>query len=182
MNVTELQQYFNLCTHKKNYQDIECLNIVGDSKSYLTWEKIQSLVCWSGKTIVDMGCYHGYFSFKAEQMGVKSVLGLDHNKILLDMANKIKSVLNSGCEFKYWTNTDVIPNSDILLCLNILHYFNNQEDILQQITTQEVIFEIDKELLPLIQRYLKIKKCFDSHRNSWHTTYPNRFILLAQKI
>jgi len=50
-------------------------------KHYDIWkriEKVMTKVDFSGKSVLDIGCWDGYWSFMAERMGAKSVLATDN--------------------------------------------------------------------------------------------------------
>jgi len=60
--------------------------------------------------------------------------------------------------------------------MNVLHHFKGkQELVLSKMDCKQVIFEINKEEIPLISKYFKIIKEVKSHR-------PNRTILLGEKL
>jgi len=164
-----------------NYQDIECINHIGYAKSYLSWENFFNLITWKNKTVVDIGCNTGYFTFKAEKEGAQAI-GLDKNNQFLIIANLIKEVTNSKVTFKTWTDDQPLPKSDILLCLNVLHHLKDKKTFLNTIQSKQVIFEIDKEDYDLIENIFNILVCKPSHRASFHTPgKANRFVILATK-
>lgn len=194
LNKPIFKQYLDLIDpYDQFYQDIEVINYIGYSKSYLTWERIQNLVDWKDKRIIDLGCNHGYFSFKVNKAGAKKVTGLDCNKNVLDTieiiywlmdygypveqydCNRMKySTCNPILSFKYWESNDDITECDIILCLNVLHHFTNPELTLRQMKCKQAIFEINITDLPLVEKYFKIIKQIESHR-------PNRTIILGEK-
>ena len=170
---------FDIKLYDKYYQDIECINFVGYSKSHKTWENIKDLVDWKDKIIVDMGCYHGYFSFKAEKMGAKEVTGLEKWESVMDTAMLIKHMIRSKVNFQIWEGGEPTPNADITLVLNMLHHTKDQEKTLQNINTKLAIFEVEKTQVNLIKKYFKILKEVESHRVD---PGQNRTILLGEKI
>jgi len=164
-----------------NYQDIECINYIGYAKSYLSWENLFNLVEWKDKTVVDIGCNSGYFSFKAEKEGAQ-VIGLDRENQYLIIANLIKEVIGSKAILREWVDGQPLPDSDILLCLNVFHHLKDKTKFLRAIKSKQVIFEIDKEDYDLVEKYFKILVCKPSHRASFHTPgQANRFVILATK-
>ena len=164
-----------------NYQDIECIKYIGYAKSYLSWENLFNLVEWKDKTVVDIGCNTGYFTFKAEKEGAQ-VIGLDRENQYLIIANLIKEVIGSKVTLKNWSDGQPIPESDILLCLNVFHHLKDKTKFLNAIQSKQVIFEIDKEDYNLVEKYFKILVCKPSHRASFHTPgQANRFVILATK-
>jgi len=165
--------------HDKFYQDIECIDFIGYSKSYQTWEHIKDLIDWKEKTVIDLGCYHGYFSFKAEQMGVSKITGLEKWDSVLEIAKLIKHILQSKVDFQIWDAGQETPDADIALVLNILHHTMDIEKTLQNINAKIAIFEIEKDQAELIKKYFTITKEIESHRVD---ATQNRIILLGEKI
>lgn len=175
MNIEEFKQKFFKLHYEKDYQDIECINFVGLSNSYITWEDIKDLVDWKNKFIVDIGCFHGYFSFKAESLGA-TCLGLDKSSLFLQTAKDIKEVIGSKVEFKEWEDTQDLPNCDITLCLNVFHYFKDQEGFLKKIKSNLVIFKVNDDNVDIIKKYFNILSIKDSIH--YHFT---RKVILGEK-
>ena len=169
-------------TYDRWYQDIEYLNHVGYAESWRTWANIKDLVDWKDKVVVDIGCFHGYFCFKAEQMGARAITGVDKNLEVLTTTRMLGGLLDSKCAFVEGEASSGIPSSDILLCLNMFHHIQYKESFLEKICANKIIFEIDKENLRGIQDYCNILVQKPSHRPSAHTgDVPNRLVLLAER-
>jgi len=182
MDKIEFRQYMNGLSYDKYYQDIEYIDFIGYANSWKSWENIKDLVDWRGKSVIDVGCFHGYYCFKAEKAGAINVIGIDKNEETLKVTRLLASLMNSKCTFINITANDILPDTDILLCLNMFHYIPDQEAFLKTIKAQLVIFEIDKEDLPKIEKYYCIITKIDSHRPSFYTQdRPNRWVLLAKK-
>ena len=76
-----LRDRFNTVTYDKNYQNIDILGIVGYDNSAPTWSKITSFpITWNGATVIDLGCFHGYFSIRAKEAGASRVIGLEQSR------------------------------------------------------------------------------------------------------
>ena len=170
---------FDPKVYDKFYQDIECINFIGYSKSYETWSRIKDLVDWKNKTVIDLGCYHGYFSFKAEQQGASNVTGLEMHSSVLDITRMIKHMNQSKANFQIWECGRPTPEADIALVLNILHHAKNIDETLQNINAKIVIFEIEKRQVEDVERYFKITKEIESHRVDDN---QSRIILLGEKL
>jgi SAM-dependent methyltransferase len=181
MDKESFKIYLDKQTYDKNYQDIECLDLKGYSESHKTWETIKSLVDWTGKSVSDLGCFHGYFCFKIEQSGAKTVYGLEGHPTVgaqvLETANIIKEMNGSKVEFVHWNanSEDLVPECDIILCMNCLHHFANQDKVLSRFKCKQVIFEVNENQLGLIKKYFTITKTVQSHRK-------DRTILLGEPI
>ena len=178
-------KYLNYQTYDKYYQDIECIDFIGYSKSYISWENIKSLIevesslqllDWKNKIVVDLGPFHGYFCFKIEKEGAKEVFGLEKYDDVLTMTSLIKKINGSRVTFKQWNSGESIPKCDIVLCMNVLHHFTQQDEVLKEISQKcsQVIFEINKTQIYLIKKYFIIDKEVVSHREG-------RVMLLCHK-
>lgn len=173
-----LINYLDTLSYDKFYQDIECVNFIGYSNSFKTWDNIKTLVSWKDKIVIDLGCFHGYFSFKVEKEGAKEVIGLDNSEYILKTTNIIKKIMKSNVNFLQWEGGNETPNADIALILNMLHHTQNNEKTLQNIKTKLAIFEVEKSQIELIEKYFKIINKIDSHRVD---KTQNRVILVGKK-
>lgn len=160
------------------YQDIEILKMIGYSRSLLTWKRLKNITTWAGKTVLDVGCFHGYFSFKIEESGALKVIGLEKSGTVLKTTRLLAEIIGSQAEFHEWTGGDDYPDCDTILFLNVIHHFGDREmqrKALAKIKAgTEVIFEINKDQIPLIEELLTIKRSMSSHRK-------NRLVCLAEK-
>ena len=175
INKKDFKNYLDTLTYDKLYGDIKCINFKGYSQSEKSWESIKDLVDWWGKHVIELGCFHGYFSFQINKQDTV-VTGLDCNENIINTTKFINWLEESHVSFKCWTGGEDIPCCDIILCMNVLHHFKGkQELVLSKMDCKQVIFEINKEEIPLISKYFKIIKEVKSHR-------PNRTILLGERI
>ena len=176
----DLKDYINLLTYDKYYQDIECINFVGYAQSFKTWENIKDLVDWKGKTVADLGCFHGYFAFKVAKAGAKRVVGMDISQTVLDTTNIINEIEGNIIETKIWAGgQEVSKEFDVSLCLNLIHHFPNIREALNNIKSKIVIFEANSNLVDEISKEFKIIKRMKSHRGDINNI--PRIILLCEK-
>lgn len=150
--------------HNRFYHTIELpyrVSISGDADREETWKVIFSNVKFEGKKVLDIGCYHGYFSFKARQVGATKITGLDYDKKVLYYAEKINDLWGYNVKFllKDMEKYKVTEKYDIVLCLNVINYFKNLKDIMDNLFSvgKIIIVETTKE-------YLKILKNIKTHK------------------
>lgn len=156
--------YLETLKYDKKYQDIDCVDFKGYTSSYKTWENIKDLVDWKDKKIVDLGCFHGYFTFKVAKSGGIAT-GYDINPDVLRTTSYINIIEGDIIKTKRWCAGDEVPNEfDITLCLNVLHYFPDIDLGLQNIKTEYVLFEINNNLEENVIKYFDIIKRVSSHR------------------
>jgi len=158
-----------------NYQDMEELNFIGYSESYRTWEKIQGLIPWEGRRVIDLGCFHGYYSFKVEECGA-IVHGFDRSAVGLETARMLNDMKGNRVVFRQWKAGEEIPECDVIMCLNVLHHFGDssfQEVVLSKMKCEVALFEINKAQESMVKRYFQTIQRYKSHRD-------NRVILVAR--
>jgi len=110
------------------YQTIELDTgrlISGFKRCWTTWDKIQSFgIEWRNKSVIDLGCFCGYFCFKMEEAGVSKVMGLDRDIKGLIIANAIAERKGSDCLFSqanvFEKRATIDYTCDILLVQNII--------------------------------------------------------------
>ncbi len=149
--------------HDWKYQDIEVLNMTGYSDSGKTWDRIRDLVEWRGKKVLDLGCFHGYFCFKVEDAGGLAQ-GFDRSAAVLGVARRINEVRGGHVVFREWAGGDDLPECDVVLCLNVLHHFPDQEKSLSKMLCRQAIFEIKTECRAAVESCFTVTKELDSHR------------------
>ncbi len=101
-----------------------------------------------GKSVMDIGCWDGYFSFMAERRGAERVLGLDDTAYRwggMDGFNYLKSHFQSEVEWKrgsvYELPAEVF---DIVLCYGVLYHINDPFTAATncfQVARETVVFE-----------------------------------------
>jgi len=159
--------------HDWKYQDIEILDFVGYSESHETWKRIRDLVDWKGKRVHDLGCFHGYFCFKAEDAGAEAV-GLDRSPSVLEIARAINDLRGGRAAFREWKGGDDLPAGDVVLCLNVLHHFADQDLAVSRMRCREAVFEINAACRPVVEKYFEVVREVSSHRK-------DRVILLCAR-
>jgi len=174
MNKEVFKIRLNELKYDKFYQDIEYIDFKGYSKSYETWERIKGIVDWKDKKVADLGCFHGYFSFKIAELG-GDVVAMDRSPDVLETTEILNEVYGNPIKTQVWVGGDLVPNSfDISLCLNVLHHFGDEEKALNNIKSKLAIFETKYDQTFLISQYFDITKKVQSHR-------VGRIILLGER-
>lgn len=93
-------------------------------EEYVLW-KASVLQSCQEKTVLDVGCQEGYFSFLMEQKGAKSVYSLDYEKSWKPCFENVKKILNSNCEFQQSDLYDVQGTFDVTLCLDVYYHIDD---------------------------------------------------------
>jgi SAM-dependent methyltransferase len=76
-----------------------------------------------GKTVLDVGCNSGMYSFECERLGAQRVVGIDVNRKRLRQAVTLKEILRSRVEFRNMSLYDApsLGTLDYVLCIAVLH-------------------------------------------------------------
>ena len=175
MTPQEFSTHLHAQAYDKLYQDIQCIGLVGYSKSHKSWTRLQSIIEWKGLSVIELGCFHGYFCFRAEQAGATKVVGLDILENVLKTTREIAKLEGSAvATFQQWNDTQEIPAGDVTLCLNSLHHFSDPLGCLQRIRSQRAIFEVNIGQTEMISSVFEIESQRPSHRKK-------RTIILGRK-
>jgi SAM-dependent methyltransferase len=81
----------------------------------------------SGKSVLDIGPFNGFFCFEALKRGASSALGLEMDPSRVRQATQIADCLGLPAQFQLADiETDAIEaQHDYVLCLNVLHHLRN---------------------------------------------------------
>ena len=97
----------------------------------------------SGKTVLDIGCNEGFFSFDAERRGAKKVVAIDKSSDARDKFHLIKELMHSKVEFRFADllelNPDELGKFDIVFFLSVFHHLRYPFQVLDR------IFELTRE-------------------------------------
>ena len=98
----------------------------GFTKSHVSWASIQQLgVSFFNRTVCDIGCFHGYFSFQIERCGASKVVGYEPNDEAREEAMKIKSATGFNTELidrEFGGDGFFDREFDVGVALNMLHW------------------------------------------------------------
>jgi 2-polyprenyl-3-methyl-5-hydroxy-6-metoxy-1,4-benzoquinol methylase len=158
------KRHLDACTYDKKYQDIEYIDFIGYSSSYKTWDAIKDLIDWKDKRVADLGCFHGYFSFKIARLGGK-VVAMDRAPEVLATTDILNEVYGNIIETRRWVGGELVSSDfDVALCLNVLHHFGDEEKALKNIKSKWAIFEVKYDQRFLISQYFMAIRKIQSHR------------------
>ena len=111
------------------------------------WNRILNLVgrdFFYEKTVIDVGCSEGYFSFEAANFA-KDVTGVDLDPIRIERANLIKRFKNkNNCNFFCKDCNELTEKKfNVAFALGLIHRIENPIGFLRSITdiTDEIIIE-----------------------------------------
>jgi tRNA (mo5U34)-methyltransferase len=111
------------------------------------WQTIQKLLPHDlkGKTVLDVGCNGGFYSFEAKRRGATRVLGVDGQRQHVRQGLFVRSVLGLDVEFRRLNVYELTPQTvgqfDITLALGLLYHLKHP------ILALENLYQITKELL-----------------------------------
>lgn len=123
----------------------------------------------SGKTILDIGCNEGFFSFDVEKRKAKKILAIDKSSVAMEKFNLIKSIFNSKVEFQKKEILELNPSEigkfDIVFFLSVFHHLRYPFMVLDRIYELtrgyalmefvEAIPERDEHLSALVRKMSK---------------------------
>lgn len=124
----------------------------GKSATHNTLLKLNLPDDLTGKRVLDIGAWDGYFSFEAEKRGAKEVLAIDNyyrleNNVESSGFEVAKKILNSNVKYKKLDVYDISPEQigcfDLVLFLGVLYHLKHP------LLALEKIYSITKELLIL---------------------------------
>jgi 2-polyprenyl-3-methyl-5-hydroxy-6-metoxy-1,4-benzoquinol methylase len=116
-----------------SYQRVEVKgDVIRDGRvgSLITWENTRnSGISLYNKSVCDIGCFNGYFSFKAEEAGAREVTGFDADAPAIETCNKLKELRESNCQFvgrRFGNDWFFDKKYDVIMSFNMLHHVRKQ--------------------------------------------------------
>lgn len=139
------------------------------------------------KSIIDIGCYDGFYLTKLSRLKFKKIVGLEPKKKNIIKGREIRKFLKieePDIEFIEGdlSNSNINNKFDIVLCLGVLHHVPDHNEILKKLSniTSELLFldfrviqnELVKkneilfkaEMLDIIYKFKKKKIAFSFHK------------------
>lgn len=117
---------------KFDYQPIPWIGIktagVRGKATVQRWRVIRNGIISNDKSIKDIGCSVGYFCISASKKLKMYSIGIDTKSRFLRIANNsMPEEVLGRCNFINMlideTNVDILPNTDVTLCLSIWHHW-----------------------------------------------------------
>jgi tRNA (mo5U34)-methyltransferase len=82
----------------------------------------------SGKSVLDIGCNAGFYSFEMKRRGASRVLGIDHDQRYLDQARFAAEVLGVDVEFRLgevWDVAALGERFDLVIFMGVLYHLRH---------------------------------------------------------
>ncbi len=163
--VDELLDWIHKTSHDPNYQAIELDGETiqsGYMQSDVLWQQIKKLgIRWQSKTVCDLGCFNGYFSFAVEREGAHKVVAYDRDDAVGKVFARLSLLNKSQCVFVGADLSQGLPPGeffDVALLLNSLHHIMEKStdggrDFLDGvfIRANEVVAVVNQEHVPLLE-------------------------------
>ncbi len=100
---------------------------------------------FAGKTVLDIGCNAGFYSFVAKLRGASSVLGLDLQRHYIDQALLMRQILGIDVDFRQVDGhalDERLGSFDIVINTGVIYHLQNPMDFLTKIAaiTRETMY------------------------------------------
>jgi len=133
----------------------------------------------AGKSVLDIGCNSGMYSFACERLGARRVVGIDLNEKRLQQARTLKEILGSQVEFRRLSLHEAVGlgRFDYVLCIAVLHETTDligALNVLKQIVTAELFLEIALWKPPILRHWPLAR--VEQNKRGW-TLLPTRRLL-----
>lgn len=116
---------------------------------------------FAGKSVLDVGCNAGFFSFKAAERGADHVCGIDYNERYIEQAKFANEVRGDNVDFRVGSVEKLRAlgrQFDITLCIGLLYHVKDLLGGIREIahmTREMAIIESaihnDNDKLPLVR-------------------------------
>ncbi len=152
---------------------------VGMSDSQRKLDRLMLPADLTGKRVLDIGCNEGFFCHEAAQRGAAEVIGIDEDRLSLDLAENLYSAPNIQFLHQNW---DPLPEGpfDLVLWTSAMHYEADPAAIFQRILTvlaPDGLFILE---CGFFQRPTKEMVLVGRHSDSrWYPTWPLLEAMLA---
>lgn len=141
----------------------------------------------TGKTVLDIGCNAGFYTFVAKLRGAASVLGVDYFQHCVDQARLIGEILNLDVGFRQGDGEEIDLGStsfDVVLNTGVLYHLQNPMRYLQRMAqlTRQFMF-LESEML-IGRRYADyawfIEHTYCGDGSNWWVYGPECIVKMAR--
>ncbi len=148
--IEKIEDYKSWINNQDWYQTINLKNNLVTPGKLNTDSRIKwfNQFNFSGKTVLDIGCNSGQYSFYAKKMGAKSVTGIDVDQKRIYQAKML--ALNEGIDVNFHlSGIETVPDFgefDIIICIAVVTEVENVLGALRSIrnaTKETAILEMD---------------------------------------
>jgi len=129
---------------------------------------------FTGKTVLDIGCNAGLYSFVAKLRGAKSVLGLDHGAHYVAQALLLREILGVDVDFRTSDGHELDERAgtfDVVLNTGVIYHLQNPMDFLTRVarvTRQMMYLETEMLIDPKYSEYAWfIEKEYCGDASNW---------------
>lgn len=124
----------------------------------------------AGKTVLDIGCNSGMYSFACERLGARRVVGIDLNEKRLQQARTLKEILGSQVEFRRLSLHEAagLGRFDYVFCIAVLHETTDligALNVLKQVVSEELFLEIALWKPPVLRHWPLAK--VEQNKRGW---------------
>lgn len=166
--------------YDKHYHHINLpWNIIIGKDNYArnekTWMIIKDWIEWNNKKVLDLACFHGYFSQQIWMNGGYPT-GCDRHPYAIHSAGIIAKMFGMDITFFHYDIDEGFPigNYDTALLFNVFHHLKNKIEVLKRLQNYDkVIFEINETDKSEILKYFNAVKEAKSPKD-------NRIIMLCE--
>lgn len=148
--IEKLDEYKKWINQQQWYQTIHLNNGLSTTSKLKTDKRIEwfNQFSFSNKTVLDIGCNSGQYSFHAKKAGAKSVKGIDIDEKRIYQAKML--AINEGIDVEFnIAGIEQVPNLgkfDVVICIAVVTEVENVLGALRAIrnaTNETVILEMD---------------------------------------
>lgn len=165
-------QEYDKYYHHFNLPYMQRIGKDGYARNEETWEIIKDWVDWRGKRVLDLCCFHGYFTQQVYFAGAVAH-GCDmHNHALYSAA--IFARMNNAEITLYHCDIDdgfpvgrhIESPFDVVFLFNVFHHLKDKDAALKRLTKYAtVLFEINESDMDAISDYFTITRAVQSPKD-----------------
>lgn len=130
-----------------------------------------------GQSVLDVGCYLGYFCHEAKRRNAGRVVGLDVDEERLAQAHQLARFAGHAIEFRHFDleRDDLDERFDVVLLLNVLHHARHPTAMLSKLARyarRRLVLEVPSVTDGRMKHYLKRTYGLRRRHVSWLERLP----------